>query len=72
LFSFSDYTGEDDNYFYRMNVCNPVNFQNKCANALVCQFQKQKHDEVVARICSFDGFSTPQFSLLGNKIYTYI
>lgn len=63
----ADYTATDGDYFYRMNVCGPVNAGGSCGNALVCQY-KADTTTFVAKIAVYDGYFGPRLTLLdGNN-----
>lgn len=59
----SDYTASDSDYFYRMNVCGPVNAGGPCGNALVCQYSKSDQ-RFVAKIAVYDGYFGPRLTLV--------
>lgn len=62
----TDYTGTDGEYFYRMNVCGPVNAGGQCGNALICQYN-QKGNHFVAKIAVYDGYFGPRLSLIDSN-----
>lgn len=62
----SDYTSNDGDYFYRMNVCGPATIGGPCGNALICQYTRSDQ-KFVAKIAVYDGYFGPRLTLIDSE-----